>query len=86
MVRTLVQDRDPFEIPSTRRNPLLADLFERLGYMERRGSGFGKIIRAYEFQLLYQEAKRPYFKSAPTFFSHRVAQPELWQPTGNYAD
>ena len=58
MVCTLVQDRAPFEIPSTRRNPLLADLFKRLGYMERRGSGFGKIIRAYEFQLLYQEAKK----------------------------
>lgn len=36
-----IQDRDPLSVPSTRRNPLLADIFERLGYMERKGSGFG---------------------------------------------
>ncbi|MFR2169532.1 MAG: ATP-binding protein [Anaerostipes hadrus] len=29
-------------VPSTRRNPVLADIFNRLGYMERKGSGFGK--------------------------------------------
>ena len=46
-----------------RRNPLLADIFERLGYMERNGSGFGKIIDAYEFQVNYTEDKKPYFRS-----------------------
>ena len=58
---TFIQDRDPLTVPSTRRNPLLADIFERLGYMERRGSGFGKIIRSYEAQVNYKEGKRPYF-------------------------
>ena len=58
-----IQDRDPLSVPSTRRNPLLADIFERLGYMERKGSGFGKIIDAYEFQINYAEDKRPAFHS-----------------------
>ena len=31
--------------------------------MERRGSGFGKIIRSYEVQVNYQEGKRPSFRS-----------------------
>ena len=56
---TFIQDRDPLTVPSTRRNPLLADIFERLGYMERRGSGFGKIIRSYEAQVNYRDGKRP---------------------------
>ncbi len=34
-------------IPSIRRNPILADIFSRLNYMERRGSGFKKILDAY---------------------------------------
>ncbi len=66
---TFIQDRDPLTVPSTRRNPLLADIFERLGYMERRGSGFGKIIRSYEVQVNYQEGKRPSFRSDRTQFT-----------------
>ena len=62
-------DRDPLTVPSTRRNPLLADMFERLGYMERRGSGFGKIIRSYEVQVNCQEEKRPSFLSDRTQFT-----------------
>ena len=58
-----IQDRDLFSVPSTRRNPLLADVFERLGYMERKGSGFGKIMSAYEFQANYTENKKPVFHS-----------------------
>ena len=66
---TFIQDRDPLTVPSTRRNPLLADIFERLGYMERRGSGFGKIIRSYEDQVNYREGKKPYFRSDRTQFT-----------------
>lgn len=58
-----IQDRNPLLVPSTRRNPLLADIFERLGYMERKGSGFGKIIDAYKSQVNYKEGKKPYFRS-----------------------
>ena len=31
--------------------------------MERKGSGFGKIIGGYEFQVNYDESKRPSFRS-----------------------
>ena len=37
---SIIQDRDPLTVPSTRRNPVLADIFNRLGYMERKGSGY----------------------------------------------
>lgn len=60
---SVIQDRDPLTVPSTRRNPVLADVFNRLGYMERKGSGFGKIISGYEFQINYSEGKRPTFRS-----------------------
>ena len=60
---SVIQDRDPLMVPSTRRNPVLADVFNRLGYMERKGSGFGKIISGYEFQINYSESKRQTFRS-----------------------
>ena len=41
---SIIQDRDPLTVPSTRRNPVLADIFNRLEYMERKSSGSGKII------------------------------------------
>ena len=58
-----IQERDPVTVPSTRRNPVLADVFNRLGYMERKGSGFAKILDNYAFQVNYTEEKKPYFKS-----------------------
>ena len=45
---SLIQERDPLTVPSTRRNPVLADVLNRLGYMERKGSGFEKIISGYD--------------------------------------
>lgn len=60
---SLIQDRDPLTVPSTRRNPVLADVLNRLGYMERKGSGFRKIISGYEFQINYSSDKRPSFRS-----------------------
>ncbi len=45
-------------IPSMRRNPVLADIFSRLNYMERRGSGFKKILDAYS-----SYEKKPVFVS-----------------------
>ena len=38
-----LEGKDLLKIPSKRRNPILADIFSRLKYMERRGSGFKKI-------------------------------------------
>ena len=60
---SVIQERYPLMVPSTRRNPVLADIFNRLGYMERKGSGFGKIIGGYEFQINYDESKKPSFRS-----------------------
>jgi len=60
---SIIQDRDPLTVPSTRKNPVLADVLNRLGYMERKGSGFGKIISGYEFQKNYTESKEPTFHS-----------------------
>lgn len=31
---SIIQDRNPLTVPSTRRNPVLADVLNRLGYME----------------------------------------------------
>ena len=72
---SVIQDRDPLTVPSTRRNPVLADVFNRLGYMERKGSGFGKIISGYEFQINYNESKRPSFRSDRYEFT--VVMPNL---------
>ena len=63
---TQIQDLDINEIPSTRRNPVLADIFSRLGYMERQGSGLGKIIDAYENAHNFAPGMEP------TFFSNRA--------------
>lgn len=70
-----IQERDPLTVPSTRRNPILADVFNRLGYMERKGSGFGKIISGYEFQINYDDSKRPIFRSDRYQFT--VVMPNL---------
>ena len=72
---SLIQERDPLTVPSTRRNPVLADVLNRLGYMERKGSGFGKIISGYEFQINYSSDKRPSFRSDRYQFT--VVMPNL---------
>ena len=43
--------------------------------MERKGSGFGKIISGYEFQMNYNESKRPSFRSDRYQFT--VVMPNL---------
>lgn len=48
---------------SRRRNPILADVFNRLKYMERRGSGFKKIISAYKEHEGYKDGMDPAFST-----------------------
>lgn len=60
---TLIQERNIKGVPSIRRNPVLADIFARLGYMERSGSGLSKIREAYEFSANYSQDKAPVFYS-----------------------
>ncbi|MCI5730821.1 MAG: putative DNA binding domain-containing protein [Eubacterium sp.] len=56
-------DKDIMKIPSKRRNPVLADIFNRLKYMERRGSGFKKIMMDYQEQPNYTEKRKPLFET-----------------------
>ena len=45
-----MQNLDLRHVPSKLRNPIIADVFGRLKLMERRGSGFRKILDSYEEQ------------------------------------
>lgn len=58
---TKIQEVDPLTVSSKRRNPIIADIFNRLKLMERRGSGFKKIFQDYENQKLYSQDKKPLF-------------------------
>ena len=65
-----IQDLDLSKsIISKRRNPVLADVFARLGYMERQGSGIKKIIENYELEVNYSEDLKPEFYSDSSQFS-----------------
>ena len=57
-----IQELDLWRIPSERRNPVVADLFQRMRLMERRGSGIKKIME------IYQGKKAPKFQSTETTF------------------
>ena len=60
---SLIQHLDPMNVPSKRRNPLLADFFNRLELMERRGSGMKKIVKEYKHFEKFPGYKAPEFKS-----------------------
>ena len=57
-----IQDLNIDDIPSIRRNPIICDLFSRLKFMERRGSGLRKIIDQ------YPEDAAPSFRSTEQSF------------------
>ena len=64
-----VQEHDLHQVSSMRRNPVIADLFQRLDLMERRGSGFKKILDAYAFESEKRgEVVTPRFESTSTDF------------------
>ena len=56
-----IKDMDVMNMASRRRNPVLADIFSRLKYMERRGSGFRKMVLAYKGHDGYKEGMDPTF-------------------------
>ena len=58
-----VQEYDIDHIPSMRRNPVLADIFSRLDYMERSGSGLSKIRDAQMNSANYVPDRQPVFYS-----------------------
>ena len=59
---SLVQNLDLMNITSKRRNPVIADIFSRLRLMERRGSGFKKIMEDYHAYSVIEE-QMPKFRS-----------------------
>jgi len=65
---TLIQERNLEEVASTRRNPIIAEIFHRLDYIERRGSGLKKIREETSYLFGYSDEYAPKFKSTPTAF------------------
>lgn len=63
-----IQDCDINTVGSVRRNPVIADLFHRMKFMERRGSGLRKIVSETEKLPGYTEELRPEFHSSATDF------------------
>lgn len=65
---SMVQNLDIMNVPSRRRNPVIADIFNRLQYMDRRGSGFKKILEDYRIYEGVSNGAKPVFKSALSSF------------------
>lgn len=70
-----IQEMDLRRVPSMRRNEIISDIFGRLHYMDRRGSGIGRVLNSYaEF------AQKPQFFSTEHYFlvvlpNRSVAEP-----------
>ena len=62
------KEYDIYSIRSMRRNPVIADLFHRMKYMERRGSGLRKIVSETKKLPGYTAAYKPEFSSTATDF------------------
>ena len=60
---SLVQELNTDLVPYKRRNPVIADVFSRMNYMERRGSGFKKIKADYHRAVNFREVLEPQFYS-----------------------
>ena len=65
---SIVQNLDTDYVASKRRNPVIADIFSRMHFMERRGSGFKKIKADYRRAENYRKEVEPLFRSTPTSF------------------
>lgn len=58
-----IQERDLRKIPSRTRNPIIADIFDRMNYMERRGSGIKNILDLYANNKKFKNKFKPIFYS-----------------------
>lgn len=72
---SFINDRDVNNIISKRRNNIIADVFDKLDLMERRGSGLKKILDYYEASENYYKVKNVIFDSNP--YDFRVVLPNL---------
>ena len=59
----MIQEQEIDTLKSERRNPIIADIFHRMRYMERRGSGLNKIVEETKKLPGYDD------KFIPTFYS-----------------
>lgn len=65
---TTIQEHDIFNIESRRRNPIIADLFNRLRFMERRGSGLTRIVEETKKLVGFSKEYMPEFESTQSEF------------------
>lgn len=60
-----IEEYDIYNIRSMRRNPVIADLFHRMKYMERRGNGLKRLL-----------AKQKFFQNIKLSLNHNFHQPQ----------
>ena len=65
---SIVQNLDTDYVASKRRNPVIADIFSRMHFMERRGSGFKKIKADYRRAVNYRKEVEPCLDRLPHRF------------------
>ncbi|GCB35009.1 hypothetical protein KGMB02408_47930 [Bacteroides faecalis] len=65
---TQIQDRDIYKVPSMRRNPVIADVFTQLDYMEKPGSGLRKMRELTEKLPNFLQGKEPQYQTEATSF------------------
>ena len=70
-----LEEYDVHNIPSVRRNKLIADMCERLQITERRGSGFKKIFEDYEKISINPAKRMPKLEGKSYYF--RITLPNL---------
>ncbi|MCL2190233.1 MAG: putative DNA binding domain-containing protein [Defluviitaleaceae bacterium] len=65
----MIQEEDINNLKSERRNPVIADLFHRMKYMERRGSGLRKIVEETKKLHGFTNTYMPTFHSSRSDFT-----------------
>jgi ATP-dependent DNA helicase RecG len=65
---SLIQNLDIEKVPSIRRNPAIADVFHRLDFAERQGSGLRRICEETEHLYGYTDEFAPKFVSTSSAF------------------
>ena len=65
---TQIQDRGISKVPSMRRNPVIADVFTQLNYMEKRGSGLRKMRELTEKLPNFLLGKEPQYQTEAASF------------------
>ena len=65
---TQIQNRDIYKVPSMRRNPVIADMFTQLDYMEKRGSGLRKMRELTEKLPNFMPGKEPQYQTEAISF------------------